>query len=223
MMIHSNVFRNLTLFSFMALSLSFASVESARAQTAEPSVISTLSAKAQLGASYWDSFVSKAWPRVKSYFVSNENAIKSYEFVEGEAKSDYDFDNLMDAAGFKVKEVETGFGVYPVLVTTFGHARELSNADIVYINRLLRKQRAERSTPKSYIERQIVEFVVQSEFFLGDKYEIEKVEVEILPLPKVKFVTQPKVKPYSDDTEVILKAIDRLNTKIQQSDPVKAN
>lgn len=222
-MIRPNVFRNLTLFSFVALSLSCASIGPAPAQTAVSSVVSTLSAKAELGASYWDSLVSNVWPRVKSYFVSNENAIKSYKFVEGEATSDYDFDKLMDAAGFKIKEVETGFGVYPVLTTTFGHARELSNADIVYINRLLRKQKAERGSPKSYIERQIVEFVVQSEFFLGDKYAIEKVEVEILPLPKVKFVAQPKVKPYSDDTEVILKAIDRLNTKIQELDPVQAN
>lgn len=222
-MIRPNVFRNLTLLSFMALSLSCASMQSARAQSAEPSIFSTLSAKAELGASYWESLVSNVWPRVKSYFVSNDNAIKSYTFVKDESSSEYDFDKMMDAAGFKAKEFETGFGVYPVLVTTFGHARELSNADIVYINRLLRKQRAERSTPKSYIERHIVEFVVQSELFLGDKYEIEKVEVEILPLPKVKFVTQPKVKPHSDDTEVILMAIDRLNSKIQQTDPVKAN
>ena len=193
------------------------------AQTTEPDAISTISTKVETAKSYWDNLMTSVWPRVSSYFYTSSSAIKSYEFNQPEKSSDYDFDKLMDAAGFKIKEVETGFGVYPVFTLTFGHARELSNADILYINRLLRKQRIAKGSPKSYIERQIVEFVVQSEFFLGSKYAIEKVEVELLPLPKVKFIAQPKDKPNSDDTEVILRAIDRLNTRIQQVNTTIAN
>ena len=193
------------------------------AQTNESDALPTMSTKAEAEKNYWDTLMTSVWPRVSSYFYTNSSAIKSYEFNQSEKSSDYDFDRLMDAAGFKIKEVETGFGVYPVFSLTFGHARELSNADIVYINRLLRKQRIAKGSPKSYIERQIVEFVVQSEFFLGSKYTIEKVEVELLPLPKVKFIAQPKDKPNSDDTEVILRAIDRLNTRIQQANTTIAN
>jgi hypothetical protein len=100
---------------------------------------------------------------------------------------------------------------------TFGKARELSEPDETYLYRLLRKHERARSGPIAYAERKIVHAVLELQKMRG--YALDKVEVDLLPLPKVKFLVAPADAPMSQEASRIITAIEALNDSIPR--PVK--
>jgi len=71
--------------------------------------------------------------------------------------------------------------------------------------------------PISAIQRSIVYGVLEASD-LG-KYGIEKVEIDLLPLPKVKILMTPVDAPLSLETSRVLRAIERLNSNINSLMP----
>ena len=139
----------------------------------------------------------------------SRGGLLSRRLREETKESSLDFKGMMDAAGYKVKEVETGVGLVPYLSFTFGQARELAEHDVTHVQRLLKKHGQMRSGPVAYAERAIVSAVLDVQEM--KTYTLEKVQVDFLPMPKVKFIAVPANAPLSDEGSRIMQAIERLN------------
>jgi|JI10StandDraft_1071094.scaffolds.fasta_scaffold141153_3 hypothetical protein len=133
------------------------------------------------------------------------------------ARARDDFGALMEIAGYKLKEIESYVGVVPSLQMTFGQARELTEADREFVERHLLRHARRYPGPLAAIQRMIVRSVLEASDIRG--FSVEKVAIDIFPLPKVKFVFTPADAPLSLDAARIMRAIDGVNRKLQQSPP----
>ncbi len=124
-----------------------------------------------------------------------------------------DFTWLMDIAGYKLKEIQSSVGVIPTLTLTFGQARELTEADRDYVERMLERHARRNPGPLSAIQRTIVRGVLDAGEIGG--FAVEKVEVDLFPLPSVKFALAPVDAPLGLEASRIMRAIDRLNNRVQ--------
>jgi hypothetical protein len=61
--------------------------------------------------------------------------------------SDTDFKYLMSVAGYSIKSVNMGVGIVPRFSLYFGQTREMSDADEIYLARLLRKHECTMGGP----------------------------------------------------------------------------
>ena len=123
-----------------------------------------------------------------------------------------DFRLLMDLAGFKLKHIESRFGIVPGLSLEFGLARELSDSDLDYVSRSLARHARNNPGPVSLVQRLIVEGVLEAAHVheLG----MEKVEITLLPFPHVTFTLAPREAPTGSEASQILRAIERLNERL---------
>jgi hypothetical protein len=121
---------------------------------------------------------------------------------------------LMNIAGYKLKEVESALGIVPSLSLTFAQARQLTEADRDYVERQLERHAMLHPWPMAALRRAIVRSVLEASE-LGE-YSVSKVEVELLPLPKVKLVIEPVDAPLGADASRLMHAIDRLGDLIRQ-------
>jgi len=137
--------------------------------------------------------------------------------MRGGRQEDNDFRWLMNIAGYKLKEIESTVGLIPGLGLNFAVARELTEADRDYVERELERHARRNPGPISAIQRSIVYGVLEASD-LG-KYGIEKVEIDLLPLPKVKILMTPVDAPLSLETSRVLRAIERLNSNINSLMP----
>lgn len=124
-----------------------------------------------------------------------------------------DFAWLMDVAGYKLKEIESAVSLFPSLSLTFGHARELTEADRDYVERQLERHARRNPGPLQAMQRAIVRAVLDAGEIGG--FSVEKVEIDLFPLPKLKFVLAPADAPVGIDAARILRSIDRLNQRLQ--------
>jgi phosphate transport system substrate-binding protein len=123
-----------------------------------------------------------------------------------------DFSALMDIAGYKAQEFQTTIGIIPGIGMSFGIVREMSKADQEYLERKLALDVRGRPGVLPAIQRQIVRTVL--EVSESEGYEINKVEIEIVPLPSVKLIVAPTDAPISIETTMILRAIEQLNDRV---------
>ena len=124
-----------------------------------------------------------------------------------------DFAWLMDIAGYKLKEIESSISLLPSLSLTFGQARELTDADRDYVERTLERHARRNPGPISAMQRTIVRGVMDAGELGG--FAVDKVEVDLLPFPRVKFQLSPADAPLGVEASRILRAIDRLNQRVQ--------
>ncbi len=123
-----------------------------------------------------------------------------------------DFAWLMDIAGYKLKEIESSISLLPSLSLTFGQARELTEADREYVERMLDRHALRNPGPLAAMQRAIVRGVMDAGE-LG-QFAVDKVEVDLFPLPRVKFQLTPSDAPLGVEASRILRAIDRLNQRV---------
>lgn len=128
-----------------------------------------------------------------------------------------EFSWLMNIAGFKLKEIESYIGLIPSLSMTFGQARELTEADRDYVEQQLQRHARRNPGPLAAMQRSIVRAVLEASE-IGD-FSVEKVEIDVFPLPKVKFVLAPADAPVGIDAARILRQIDRLQQRLQPTGP----
>ena len=126
-----------------------------------------------------------------------------------------DFNWLMGIAGFKLKMIESTFSLLPGLTLEFGQARQLSEADHEYLLRELERHAQRNHGPLAMIQRMIMEGIVEANSMSG--YAVEKISVTLLPLPYVKFTLAPIDAPVGADASRILRAIEQLNHRLQQT------
>ena len=160
--------------------------------------------------------LDRLWEGTKGLF-SVTSTINATSQMRGGRQEDNDFRWLMNIAGYKLKEIESTVGLIPGLGLNFAVARELTEADRDYVERELERHARRNPGPISAIQRSIVYGVLEASD-LG-KYGIEKVEIDLLPLPKVKILMTPVDAPLSLETSRVLRAIERLNSNINSLMP----
>ena len=128
--------------------------------------------------------------------------------------SDTDFKYLMSLAGYSVKSVNMGVGIVPRFSLYFGQTREMSDADEIYLARLLRKHERSMGCPVAASQRLIVRTITQLQQF--PDYHLTKVAVTMLPVPSVEFVAEPKHTVLSPDLSYIAQRIKDVNIKLEQ-------
>lgn len=129
------------------------------------------------------------------------------------ARARDDFAWLMDVAGYKLKEIESSVSLLPSLSLTFGQARELTEADRDYVERQLERHARRNPAPLDAMQRAIVRAVLDANEIGG--FSVDKVEIDLFPLPKLKLILAPIDAPVSIDAARILRSIDRLNQRLQ--------
>lgn len=147
-----------------------------------------------------------------SQFMRNYGAV-----ARGRSQQQDDFAWLMDIAGYKLKEIESSVGLIPTLGLTFGQARELTESDRDYVERMLERHARRNPGPMSAIQRTIVRGILDASEIGG--FSVEKVDVDLFPLPKVKFILAPTDAPLGIEASRIMRAIDRLNLRVQGMTP----
>ena len=128
-----------------------------------------------------------------------------------------DFAGLMDLAGYRLREIDSVVGVIPRLGLTFGQARELTEADRDYVERQLGRHARTHGGPMAVLQRTIVRAVLDASEIGG--FGVDRVEVEFFPLPKVTFALAPVDAPLGVEAARIMRAIDRLNVRLQTMAP----
>jgi hypothetical protein len=128
-----------------------------------------------------------------------------------------DFTWLMDVAGYKLKEIESAVSLFPSLSLTFGMARELTEGDRDYLDRMLERHARNHTGPMAAVQRTIVRAILEASEIGG--FSVEKVEVDLFPLPKVKLVMAPSNAPLGIEASRIMRAIDRLSQRVQAAAP----
>jgi len=101
-----------------------------------------------------------------------------------------DFTGLMDIAGYHINGVQSSIGIIPDASMTFGMAREMSDADRLYLERILYRDSLARPGAIAAMQRRIIRSI-ESARELGE-FAVSKVEVDFLPLPKVALTVTPE-------------------------------
>ena len=163
----------------------------------------------------------RLWTGISRLFSVTPNreqmlrSIASAERRQAHARDDFSW--LMNIAGFKLKEIESSFSLLPGLSFTFGHARELTEADRDYVEQQLERHARRNPGPLAAMQRAIVRTVLEASE-IGD-FSVEKVEIDLVPIPKVKFSLAPADAPVGIDAARILRQIDRLQQRLQSTGP----
>lgn len=138
---------------------------------------------------------------------------RSHAALTQQQQAREDFTWLMDIAGYKMKEIESSVSLFPSLTLTFGQARELTDGDRDYVERMLDRHARRNPGPLSAVQRTIVRGIMDASEVGG--FTVDKVEVNLFPLPKVKFVLSPTDAPLGIEASRIMRAIERLNQRVQ--------
>jgi hypothetical protein len=105
--------------------------------------------------------------------------------LQTEAADPDSFQSLMDAAGYRLAQIDTGVSVLPSRSMVFRLARELTEADILRMERRLRRHEAAHSGPLARIQRSIVRTLVDAQDLGG--YRITGVTIALLPIPSISY------------------------------------
>ena len=100
------------------------------------------------------------------------------------------FSSLMDIAGYRVTELNSSIGILPDASMVFGIAREMSDSDQAYLERTLYRDSLRRPGALPALQRRIVRSILGVRE-VGN-FEVSRVEIVFLPLPKVALVVSPK-------------------------------
>ena len=136
------------------------------------------------------------------------------------SKNPDDFWQLVGEAGYRLKEISTDVGVVPDVGFKFRHVRELSDGDINWLERKLRKHEAKYSDPLSVAERAIIYTLLSING--SDFYYVEELEVKLLPLPTARFTLNPWDNDLSWEHDTLLRAIQgqkHIRRKLIEEDP----
>ena len=174
---------------------------------------SYFSAALDTAGEYWTSAVAATDDWLPDFSLSSAGMLTRHLEVEGE-NSEFEFTNMMSAAGYSVKSVKMGVGVLPKVSFSFGQKREMSSVDFEYVQRQLRRHKLARSGPEAMAERLIVQSIIDIQHF--PKYNVAKVDVTLLPLPSVDFTAEPKSLTLSSETSYVVRRIDKLNSLLEQ-------
>jgi hypothetical protein len=143
---------------------------------------------------------------VFSALTSGLNPPSPASIAQGtQSKDPYDFWKLIGDAGYKLREISTDVGVVPDVGFRFRYVRELSNADVTWLERRLERHARKFQDPLSFTQRSIIYALL--EINSSDTYFVEELKIKLLPLPHATFSLSPWERGLSMEHDVLLRAI----------------
>jgi len=147
-------------------------------------------------------------------FSGSTHFMRQHQALTGNRQEMRDeFTGLMDLVGYKLKEIDSSIGLIPSFSLTFGQARELTEADREYVERQLERHSRRHPGPGSVLQRAVLRGILDATEMGG--FNVDKVEVTLLPLPKVKFALGPVDAPLGIEASRILRSIDQLSSRMR--------
>lgn len=130
--------------------------------------------------------------------------------VSDEEKSE--LTKLLGIAGYKLKEIDTQVGVIPTIAFKFAMVRELSAADVDYLDSSLEDSKIRNPSLYTELQRTIVGTVMAINS--GRDYLVSELKVQMLPLPKVAFSVSPKETALSEEGSALMRAIQKVDRRL---------
>ncbi|MBU0724610.1 MAG: hypothetical protein KJ904_06890 [Alphaproteobacteria bacterium] len=156
---------------------------------------------------------SWTWGMVSSGFSSVTPPSPSDIADTMSSKDQDELVKLLDTAGYKLKEIDTEVGLIPGVTFAFGMIRQLSEADLEYLESELERSRFLHPGLATRIKRAIVETVLTINS--GGTYNVSELHVTLLPLPAVQFSVAPVVAPLGDEASALMRAIQRVDRNVR--------
>jgi|GEM_PF-4573398 len=127
-------------------------------------------------------------------------------FAQSYSEKDPDsFASLLADAGYKLGEIETDVGIVPTVYFKFKNVRQLSEADVVWLEWRLEKHAKRNPGWAAAAQRSIVHTLLEinegGDFFVGT------LKVRLLPLPAADFTLEPYEGGLPENLDVLLRAI----------------
>ncbi len=120
---------------------------------------------------------------------------------------------LLSIAGYKLKEIDSQVGIIPTIAFDFAIVRQMSEADIDYLEAELETSRFQHPGLYTEIQRTIVGTVLAINS--GKSYQVSEMTVQILPLPEVEFSVTPVVAALSEESSILMRAIQRIERGVR--------
>ena len=122
------------------------------------------------------------------------------------------FLQMIGDAGYKIKEIENGIGLPPDITLKFGRIRNLSDADLDYIDRELSRWQHRDTGMIAEAQRAVITTLVS--ITQSDSSVVDSVRLRLLPLPQVKFTLAPTVGGLGWESSQLMRAIQRLDRRV---------
>ncbi|CAK0763324.1 hypothetical protein CCP2SC5_310014 [Azospirillaceae bacterium] len=142
----------------------------------------------------WDSLTTGLTPPSPTSFAKT--------FDEKDPNS---FWYMISETGYKLKEIETDVSIIPNVGFKFKYVRQMSDADINYIERKLERHAKKFSDFGSKLQRSILATLL--DINNSDSYYVETFTVKLLPIPRATFSLQPWEGGLPRELDVLLRAI----------------
>ncbi len=136
-----------------------------------------------------DPLLTVMWDKVKSvagWVGSVFTPASPVDYVLDARRPDPNsFRALMEAAGYRLEDFETGVSLIPTRRMVFRLVRELSEADIIRLEQRLKLHEAQIGGPSARIKRMIVRTLLDAQDIGGSR--ITTVTVAVMPIPYVQY------------------------------------
>lgn len=163
---------------------------------------------AERASELWSDLLAKLGFRGYGHYMRQHRAV-----LADRAEIRDEFTGLMDLVGYKLKEIDSSIGLIPSFSLTFGQARELTEADREYVERQLERHAMRNPGPISVVHRAVLRGILDATEMGG--FNVDKVEVTLLPLPKIKFALGPVDAPLGIEASRIMRSIEQLSNKLR--------
>lgn len=120
---------------------------------------------------------------------------------------------LLGLAGYKMKEIDNLVGLIPGLSFKFGLVREVSEADLDYLDEQMDLHRLNNPGLLSELQRGIVSTVVAINS--GGGMQVSELKLTVLPLPKAEFSITPSETALSEEGSALMRAIQRVDRRLR--------
>ncbi len=124
------------------------------------------------------------------------------------------FFQLVGDAGYKIKEIENGVGLPPAVTIKFGRIRNLSDADIDYMEREVERWARKEPGLIGDVQRAAISTLVAIN--QSDAYVVDTVSMRVLPLPQFKFTLAPAQGGLGWESSQLMRAVQRLDRRVAE-------
>ncbi|GAB4189220.1 MAG: hypothetical protein OHK0024_29710 [Thalassobaculales bacterium] len=126
---------------------------------------------------------------------------------------------LLGLAGYKLKEIENEVGLIPGIAFKFAIVRELSEADMDYLDEQIERSALRFPGLYGQLERAIVRTVAAINS--GGGMQVSDLKLQVLPIPKAAFSVTPTETALGEEASALMRAIQRVERRVRAIGPIE--
>jgi len=120
---------------------------------------------------------------------------------------------LLGLAGYKLKEIDNDVGIIPGVSFKFAIVREMSEADMDFLDEHLELSQIRNPGLYSQLQRAIIRTVVGINSAGG--MQVSELKLTVLPLPKASFSVTPTEVALDEENSALMRAIQRVDRRVR--------